>query len=363
MRTFLRPVAVVATGLIISTGLQAPAGANAVDDGGTWLKKQLTGSLAVTEYRDEWTDPENPTWVEYTDGGLTADVAIALDAIGGRSRKVSAIGEALAPEVSNWTANGNYANPVAKAAVTATTTGQDPRSFGGNDLIAQLEDRIADAAPITGRIEDGGGGSDYGSAIGQAYAALALGRADSPEADTTLAFLLEQQCSEGFFRLTLTADKAAADQSCDADTTSVPDTDATALAVILLGELDSADPDVDRVIDHAVRWLKETQKSNGAFGGGTSTARANSNSTGLAAWALGDFGACGRAEKAAEWVRSLQVRGTLRRTELAGEKGAIAYDRAAYRVAKDRGIKRIARDEWFRASAQAAPGLRFLRGC
>lgn len=363
MRTFLRPVAVVAAGLITATLLQAPAGATPVDDGGTWLKKQLTGNLAVTEYRDDWSDPQNPTWVEYTDGGLTADVAITLAAIGGSSRKVSAIGEALAPEVSNWTADGSYANPVAKAAVTATTTGQDPRSFGGNDLIAQLEDRIADAPPITGRIEDGGGGSDYGSTIGQAYAALALERAGSPEADVTLAFLLEQQCSEGYFRLILTADKAATDQSCDADMTSVPDTDATALAVILLGDLDSADPDVDRAIDHAVRWLKGTQKRNGAFGGGTSTAGANTNSTGLAAWALGDLGACGRAEKAADWVRSLQVRGTVRGTELAGEKGAIAYDKAAYRVAQDRGIKRIARDQWFRASAQAAPGLRFVRGC
>ena len=157
MRTFLRPVAVVAAGLITATLLQAPAGATPVDDGGTWLKKQLTGNLAVTEYWDDWSDPQNPTWVEYTDGGLTADVAITLAAIGGSRRKVSAIGEALAPEVSNWTA------------ATAATPTPSPRQpsprrppvrtrghFGGIDLVARARgpDRRrgrADHRPHRGR--------------------------------------------------------------------------------------------------------------------------------------------------------------------------------------------------------------------
>lgn len=361
-RTFLRPVAVVAAGLITTTMLQAPASATAVDDGGTWLKKQLTDNLAVTEYRDTFTDPDNPVWVEYTDGGLTADVAIALDVIGGSARKVAAIGEALAPEVSTWTGNGDYANSVAKAAVTATVVGQDPTSYGGNDLVAQLEARTADSAPITGRIEDGGTGGDYGSTIGQAYAALALEQAASPEADAALDFLLDQQCADGFFRLGFSA-KDAADQSCDAAASPVPDTDATALAVILLEARDSADPEVDQAVSDAVGWLKATQKKNGAFGGGATTEAANTNSTGLAAWALGDHGACARAEKAADWVRSLQARGRLKGTELAGEKGAIAYDRLAWEAAQKKGITRAARDQWFRASAQAAPGLRFVQGC
>ena len=57
--------------------------------------------------------------------------------------------------------------------------------------------------------------------------------------------------------------------------TSVPDTDATALAVILLGDLDSADPDVrqgDR--SRGQGGSSGTQKRNGTFGGGTSTAGA-----------------------------------------------------------------------------------------
>jgi hypothetical protein len=362
MRKLLRPVAVVAAGLISATMIPSPAGAAAVDDGANWLTRQLTDNVVVGEYRDTFTHPDNPIWVEYTDQGLTADVAIALDTIGGRPVKVTRIGEALAPEIDAWTGAGDYANSVAKAAVTATITGQDPTSYGGNDLVAQLEARTADAATIAGRLEDGGGGTDYANTIGQAFAALALDLAGSPEADAARAFLLDQQCADGSFRLGFSA-KDAVDQSCDADPGSVPDTDATALSVILLSEVATDDPAVDSAITSAVSWLKATQRESGAFGGGTSTEAANANSTGLAAWALGDQGSCARAEKAADWVRTLQVRGSVKGTPLAGEEGAIAYDKAAYRVAKDTGIKRAARDQWRRASVQAAPGLRFVAGC
>lgn len=352
MRKLLRPVAVVAAG-VLTTTLAAPAQAAPADTAGTWLKKQLTSNLVIGEYKAD-------TWVQYTDHGLSADVALALDEVGGHARKVRRIGAALQPEVSSWTADGDYAGAVAKAAVAAVVTGKDPASFGGVDLVAQLEERTSGTAPITGRIEDVG--DDYANTIGQAFAVLALAQAGSPEAGAARDFLLEQQCADGSFRLTF-SDKATEDQSCDADATSAPDTDATALSIILLDQLPSADLAVDEAIGAAVAWLKTTQNRNGSFGGGTSTEGANANSTGLAAWALGDLGSCGRAEKAADWIRKVQVRGRLRRTPLAGEKGAIAYDKAAYQVARDKGIKRAARDQWRRASVQAAPGLRFVAGC
>ena len=50
-----------------------------------------------------------------------------------------------------------------------------------------------------------------------------------------------------------------------------------------------------------------------------------------------------------------------RRTALAGEKGAIAYDRAAWRLGEEEGITVAAQDQWRRASTQAAPALLNLR--
>jgi hypothetical protein len=357
MRTLLRPVAVVAAGLITAVTLQAPADASASGEGATWLTRQLNDQHLVHNGQ-----------YDFDDYGLTADVAIALDSLGGRDRAVRRIGTALAEHVDSWTTGADFGAPddvysgsVAKAAVVASIAGQDPSAFGGVDLVARLEDRTSESAPITGRIEDAGS-TDYANTIGQAFAAVALDEAASPEADEALRFLLEQQCADGSFRLTFSG-KAAEDQSCDADATSTPDTDATALTVILLGALNSTDPAVDTAVTDAVAWLKATQKESGAFGGGTSTEAANANSTGLAAWALGDLGSCARAEKAADWVRKLQLRGSLQGTPAAGEKGAVGYDRAAYRTALEQGIKRPTRDQWRRASTQAAPGLRFVAGC
>jgi hypothetical protein len=362
-RTLLRPVAVVAAGLITATMLQAPASAaSPTDSGSAWLAKQLTDNLAVTEYRDDFTDPENPQWVTYTDAGLTADVAVAYDVLGVRSRKVENIGEALTPEISGWTGDGAYANSVAKAAVTATVTGQDPTAWGGLDLVAELEARTADAGQITGRVEDDTAGTDYASAIGQAYAARALAQAGSSQADEALAFLLQQQCEEGFFRLGFSP-KAAEDQSCDAAADAKPNVDVTALTVITLASLPVQTEAVTAARRAALAWLKDAQRPNGSFRTGDSAEPANTNSTGLAAWALGDASRCGAAEKAAGWVRGLQVRGNVKGTELVGEKGAIAYDTSAWEIARKKGIKRIARDQWFRASAQALPGLRFTQGC
>ncbi len=364
MRTLLRPVAVMASGLLattlVATTLTSPAAAAPSDRSATWLGKQLTDGLVVGEYRDTWTDPENPVWVSYTDHGLTADVAIALDALGGHRRQVRRIGAALAPEVSAWTADGAYAGSVAKAAVTATVAGQDPTDVGGVDLVAQLEERTADAAPIAGRIEDQG--DDYANTIGQAFAALGLAQAGSSEAAAARGFLLEQQCAEGFFRLNFSG-KAAADQSCDGAAGAEPDTDVTALSVILLEALPTHGKKVNRALRDATAWLKAAQKRNGSLGGGVMTEASNANSTGLTAWALGETGSCARAERAATWVKKLQVRGKLRGTPLAGEKGAVAYDRGGYAAAEKHGIRRGARDQWRRATAQAAPGLRFVAGC
>jgi hypothetical protein len=324
--------------------------------GAAWLAGQLTDDLVHNEQ------------FQFDDIGLSIDVALGLDAAGKKATVVKAITKAVAKNVAFYVGDGDqgiYAGPTAKAAVLAETQGRNPRSFGGLDLVAQLESRVATAAPIAGRIQDAYDptsefGGDFANVIGQAYAAQALSDATSAVAAPVARFLLEQQCSDGFFRLSFTADKTAADQSCDgaARAERTPDTDATAVAVLALQHVKGAK--AKGAVKKAVAWLVDVQGADGSFGGGKSTKDANANSTGLAGWALGAAGATKAAVRAAVWVRNLQVSAPNPcSNRLAKATGAIAYDQDAYGTAQGFGIKKKTQDQWRRASAQALPALQW----
>ncbi|MFC4786843.1 hypothetical protein ACT8ZV_20375 [Nocardioides sp. MAHUQ-72] len=352
MRHLHRPAAVLAAGALIATTIAGAAQAAPADRSGQWLDRQLTDGLVHNDQYD------------FDDYGLTADTAIALDAIGGHRPAVKQVRKALAGNVDAWTTFGDdvYAGSVAKALVLAETTGADPRSFGGVDLVKRLAARVSSSKPTVGRIQDKAQ-TDYANTIGQALAARGLAKAGSGKADEAVRFLLEQQCSAGYFRLNF-AGLAKKDQSCDAGkraTTSAPDTDVTALAVLNLRATPHKTKAVRSAIKDAVAWLKRHQKDNGSFGGGPATEASNANSTGLAGWALAEAGACKPAARAARWVKGLQVSGDVSGTPLAGEKGAIAYDRAAFKAAKSDGIGDAQRDQWRRATSQAAPALAYLQ--
>lgn len=351
----VRAAAVLAASTLV-LGVSEAAQASSDDLSGRWLESQLTHGLV---HNDQY---------KFDDYGLTADTAFALKAVGGQYDTRREIRKALAQHVDSWTTGADYgtsdvyAGSTAKALVVAQTTGGHPRAFGGVDLVTRLNRRVSEARPTVGRIEDKSS-TDYANVIGQALAARGLANAGSGKAPEVLRFLLEQQCSSGYFRLGF-ADKTAADQSCDGgkrSTTSAPDTDVTAFATLSLLALHHQSHAVRVAISDAVRWLKRHQKANGSFGGGPSTAASNSNSTGLAGWALGAAGACSPAAKAAHWVQRLQVNGDVSGTPFAGEKGAIAYDHAAYRAGKADGIGTADRDQWRRATAQAAPALSYLQ--
>ncbi len=356
MRMLLRTTtALVAGALVVSTATMAHAAPD--DRSGRWLAGQLTDGLI-----------HNDNYGGFDDYGLTADTAFALAAIGGNRSAVRDIRRALAPRVDSWTTGADfdssdvYAGSTAKAVVLAQTTGADPRAFGGVNLVRRLNSRVSGAEPTVGRIEDRTAGDDYSNVIGQLFAAQGLANAKSAKSGKVVRFLLQQQCSQGYFRLNFAA-KEAVDQSCDAGDpagASSPDTDVTALAVLSLVELPRQSRAVRSAVKDATRWLKRHQKKNGSFGGGTATEASNANSTGLAGWALGEVGACRKAAESARWVKKLQVRGDVKGTPLAGEKGAIAYDRAAQRTAQSDGITSESRDQWRRATAQAAPVLGFL---
>ena len=346
--------ALSAAALVLTLGATAPASASPATQAPTraagWLEAQLTDGLIHNDQYD------------FDDYGLSADTAFGLKALGGHADTVRQVRRALAPHVDDWTTYGTdvYAGSVAKALVLTEISNGDPHDFGGVDLVTRLNHRVSTTAPYRGRVEDKGS-SDYANTIGQAFAARGLAVAKSARADAAIRFLLQQQCSQGFFRLNF-ADKSAAKQGCDAGTRaqSAPDTDATALAVIQLKAVPHKSTAVKRAIVDAVGWLTRRQAANGSFGGGTTTEEANTNSTGLAGWALAATGQCHAAVDAAGWVRKWQVT-----DEVAGERGGIAYDRAGFKAAKADGITTETRDQWRRATAQAAPALlnSSLRAC
>jgi hypothetical protein len=337
----------LALGLTVGTITPATAApAPGTTRTGNWLERQLTGGLVHNRQYD------------FDDYGLTADTGTALQAIGGHGKAVKRTRAALARNVDNWTTGGDfapsdvYAGSTAKAVVFAQTVGANPRRFGGVNLVSRLNARVSSTPGIVGRIQDKSA-TDYANTLGQAYAVGGLANARSPKAPAALAFLLRQQCRTGFFRLYF-SDPTASSQRCDraAKADRAPDTDATAVAVLNLQSIDRPSRKVRASIARGLRWLQRAQRPNGSFGGGPTTESPNANSTGLAAWALGQGGKCGAARDAARWVAKLRLK-----------NGAIAYDRAALRAAQADGITTETQDQWRRATSQAAPGLRYLNGC
>ena len=355
MRDHLRRAAVLAIGVSVAltSALGAPVHAAEADRvparaGATWLTGELTSGLMHNQEFD------------VDDYGLTIDAALGLAEVG-KERAVARIARAVASHVPSYTTGADfassdvYAGATAKAAVLALVAGKDPKRFGGVDLVAQLEGLVAESGRITDRSEFG----DFSNVVGQAYAAWALSSTSSKAAGAVVGYLLQQQCAAGYFRLNFAADPTAPDQTCDgaARRDRAADTDATAIATLALREV-KVNAKVRRAIESSSAWLAKKQRGNGGFGGGTTTARPNTNSTGLAGWVLRDLGYDEAAARAAAFVRSHQVQTVGRCTdELADEVGAIAYDARALRSGEAEGITESTRDQWRRAGAQALPVL------
>jgi hypothetical protein len=335
--------------------IAAPAPAK-TDDGpitlaGSWLKRELTGGLMVGD--------------GFTDYGLTIDAGLALDQAGDKLG-VTAINTALQPKINEYIAGdafgdagSTYAGATAKAATFARVAGANPTSYGGVNLVTRLEERVSATAPIVGRLEDKSSFGDFANVIGQGYAVRALTEARSKRAADATAFLLAQQCTSGFFRESFTKDKTATAQGCvEGQADSAASLDATALAVVNLVESGSHDKAVAAAVAKAGTWLATQQKASGAFSG--AGVGLNTNSTGLAGWALGLLKNREAATKAAVWVRKQQpIEKNKCRSALTKETGAIAYQPQAVKDARNDGITDEAADQWRRATAQAMAVLQW----
>ena len=344
-----------------STDVPAPAAARS---GTAWLATQLTDGVI-----------HNDTY-DFDDLGLTLDIGLSMDEVGGDSALVRQLRSSMSSRISDYVTGGSFGKPeyrlageLAKSLVFAQVSGADPRTYGGYDLVTELEGTVEASGPSAGRVVNQSPDpdaqdqywDDYANTFSQALAVRGLSVAGSSKAAAATHFLLEQQCSSGFFRVFFDADRAAADQSC-VEGTDPTDTDATAFVVRQLTAVSPRTADVDAAITKAVAWLVATQKTDGSFVGSAYTPDSNTNSTGLAASALAVGGKCDQAGRAAEWVASLQVGPQPATSPLAGEEGALAYDSGAMTTASAGGITDGARDQWWRATVQAVAGLTHVRG-
>jgi hypothetical protein len=323
-----------------------PSSSPEAEAGAAWLAGQLDQGLL------SYTSQYGP----FTDVGMSIDAALALSRVGGHDQEVDRIAAAVAKQLPTYTSypvgkeTHVLAGSLAKAMVLAEETGQDPGDFGGTDLQADLEERVLE----TGRISDAYDpknkqDADYANVIGQVFAARALSGADSERADAVVDHLLEQQCEEGWFRQTFTADPQAEDQTCDGDPKASADPDVTALAAIHLTEVAAGDDEVATALDDALGWLADQQADDGSVSG-AAPAVANTNTTGLAGWAFTEHDRDQEAAAAATWVGEHQLAD-------GPDAGAVAFDEKALAAAPKGRIKEKQLSQWLLATAQALPAL------
>jgi hypothetical protein len=341
-------------GTLLAAGLAVSPAAQAHDEpdktakaiGATWLNGRLGDGLLHAAY-DGGSGP-----VSYVDYGGTVEAAYALDAVG-RTRLLPTITDALAGSVDSYITGADfgspddtYAGPTGKLLAFVSDFGgdADPSAFGGKDLVALMESMTTDSGDDAGRIVDDSA-FDYGNVYGQIWAARGLLGAGSAEGAAAVDFLLTQQCADGYF-LSFFSD------SCD---TAAPGPDAAAFAVILLREYADTHPELAAALDLATDWLVDWQADRGSLADDNGVA--NANSTGLGGWVFGLEGREVAARKAAIWLRALQSPGRTCDRALHPEKGAIAYNRAAYADGKDDGIPALAASQWQTVAVQALPAL------
>ncbi len=369
----LASVGVLAAGLTVA--LPATSAHAAIDErpaalGAAWLAAQPVDGLVTV--KSDW----EGTVSEFTDQGLSLDVAFALDAVGGHDAVVTQIRDAVAAEVAagryiqgdefDWEAPyefkqvGHYSGATAKTLAAAVELGGAPTAFGGVDLVDRLEERVT----TSGRLQDDSFFGDYANVIGQSFAVRGLNQTDSTAADAVTDFLLTQQCDNGGFRLDFDRDFPSApgkDTACTDGGQADPD--ATSHALSALNSLDAPSADVLEALASGVAYLLSIQHVDGSFGGGTSTEGANANSTGLAGLALGKVGEGEAATAAAVWVRSHQLSGVDACEPGSGaDAGAIAYNDTDLSTAAADGIGEFERGVFVRAAAQALPLLAIAPG-
>lgn len=297
------------------------------------------------------------------DWGLTIDTLMALEATGANDEvadKITATLKTRAFEYFSldlWDTKGQrVAGATAKVLYAAVVSGADAQAFGEYDMRQEVLNLVAgpDKGLEEGRVKDKvTSGNDNSNTFDQSLAVLGLTRSgEVPQA--AVDFLVDQQCSEGGFRLYPYAfGGSGVTGNCDAQDDPVLDPDSTGMAVqALLAAAGDGIEGAEAAAKKGGDWLKSIQKTDGSFGGSGPTAAPNTNSTGLAGQALAATGHQAQADKAAAWVVAHQITSANGGAAKA-DAGTIAYNDEILADAKANGLDPLQRDTWRRATPQA----------
>ncbi|HWC20702.1 MAG TPA: prenyltransferase/squalene oxidase repeat-containing protein [Flexivirga sp.] len=264
----------------------------------------------------------------YADYGLTIDGILGLDAARTGQAEAQRAASYITKNAAAYNSYGKdvYAGATAKLLVFAQAQGLPTAGY--------LKDLKSLEQP-SGQFKDKSASGDYSNTIGQSLAIVGLTRAGQPDT-AAVNFLLEQQCSNGGFRMTFT-------EKCTGDT------DATSLAVQAL----SAAGGHRAQLTKAVNFIAGKQRANGGVVEPAAQAAPNTNSTGLAAVAFALAGRSAEAAKAKSFVTGLQFGCSAP----AALRGGFAFDRKSFDAQLTKGAKATAGDKEHRASAQAMLAL------
>lgn len=175
-----------------------------------------------------------------SDFGTTAEVILAGVAAGEDvSTWVTSSGKTPLDYVASQVAAGTVSDVgnLSKATFVAVATGQDPRSFGGVDLVSKM---AAQQDPVTGQYGD--------TLFKHAYAVLALHNAGAPVPESAVTAMTRQFTDDGAWAL------------FGGTTPGTADTNTTALvmqALVALGRPDAA--------AGAIPYLQRMQNADGGF--------------------------------------------------------------------------------------------------
>ncbi|MEU6019440.1 prenyltransferase/squalene oxidase repeat-containing protein [Streptomyces sp. NPDC047515] len=200
------------------------------------------------------------------DFGLTIDGAYALAATGLNNDKLRGIVDFLdkggkdgdGRTLQDWTLTGTkYAlgGAIGKSALLAEMVGRDPRSFGGQDLIAALDKAVCTGpskAPDRSCAAKGAY-TNAPSVFSQSLAVMAQLRAGEKEAaQDPIAYLESLQHDTGAWPSLIPA-------------TGDSEVDSTAMAAMALDLAGGAK--ADKAVGKALKWLAGKQLANGGFPG------------------------------------------------------------------------------------------------
>jgi hypothetical protein len=263
-----------------------------------WLEGQMTAN----GHRLKSGFDDNGTFTTFDDAGLTIDGLLATAAAG-------RAGDTEAKATATWMVdntddyvtgfdpgNSLYAGALGKTIVFAIVYDKDYNALDGHDLEADLRGRMQSNGHFTDKASYQNQPVDYSNGIGDALDVLALAGTDNGAPAAAVNYLLLQQCPNGGFREVL------ADTQCSDNTKASPD--ATSFALMALDTVDESTA-VNTALDKGVDYLAGAQGTNGAFKGAGSADSANSS--GLASAVLRGFGDAPRANKAATFVKSVQL--------------------------------------------------------